>query len=346
MATALNALQGAARIDFSALDGNPVSAAGNIWSFTTAAGGAIKMLPGGAEHVEMSEQAMTLTNIKFTLQRDDPANPGTLISYDILGTTRMGDAWDGTQDQHWCTPAAVENRITAKINAALGTGSPMLTAFTISGQAASQQAPVNIPAGNLVVKFTITDPGNVDGDLSLHYRKGSEAQVEVATDIDPEDSDGTVTVQLANAIALAAGESVVFTLSGTGTAATGAQDFQRQYTVTAQAASTQEYIYVSWESDTDASDATADATTQVAYAAGSQSVPFPATSLSSAHLTILQKASLPPITGIVIDGLNQFSSFTRTDDAQQVGGAEYDAYVSDNPLLTSLFAGQSFTIQR
>ena len=112
--TLLSGLSGAARLPLTALQGVPISVNNTgRWTFAAPSGGEIAFTVGGTEHISLSDSAMTLTDIKFTFARNVPG--GNPVSYDITGTTRSTDTWDGTEDEEFVTPAAVEGRIDDKV---------------------------------------------------------------------------------------------------------------------------------------------------------------------------------------------------------------------------------------
>ena len=113
---------------------------------------------------------------------------------------------------------------------------PSISDFSLSGW-----DPDNPPAagtalsGARTVSFTVQHPENVNGDLTLSVQTGSAAAVNVVTNIDPEDADGSVSVnitstQVGNA---AAGETYTARLFGTDTEG---NTFEREFSITIAAA--------------------------------------------------------------------------------------------------------------
>lgn len=210
---------------------------------------------------------------------------------------------------------------------------PSITAFSIQGQSATVDAPFTL-SGNQTFEFVVENPANVQGNLTL-----LQETTQLSNLVDPTETSVGATV---TSVTLNAGESVTFTLEGT-SALSGNPTFQRKFTITARTA--QDFVYISAEADSDPSDVDTGAATAVAFQSGNQDLTIP-TFTGNAFLTILQRASDPEITQILIGGLNQFGTFTKTDDAITVGGALYDAYVTTNQVVGAALSGQTITLVR
>ena len=210
---------------------------------------------------------------------------------------------------------------------------PAITEFNIESQSLSVDAGTTI-SGTLTFDFLVRESDNVDGLLTL-----AQGVATLASNIDPK--AGSV-AQAVNPVTLNAGESVTWTLSGNALPVAGGAAFSRTVTITAR--EPDDYIY--WGVDADGDPSNFDTgTAEQAVFAQSQSITIPTYS-GAQHIVIAQKSSDPPIRQILYNGVDWFQAFTETTSAFNVNAASYDALVSDNALLGSIFSGAVFQIVR
>ena len=214
---------------------------------------------------------------------------------------------------------------------ASGALAPQIRSFSISGQATAVDPDTSL-SGTKTFIWNITEEDNVSGNLTL-----TQGVSTLSSTIDPK--AGTADIAI-NSVTLAAGEEVVFTLSGTDTFS---GNFSRTFTVAARALD--DYLYYSLEADNDPSDVVVANANRTPFGGTQQSFTLP-TFTGNRFLTILQKATEPAISQIFVDGLNQFDAFTKTSAALNISGASFDAYVSTNSLIGSVASGDQITIVR
>jgi hypothetical protein len=212
---------------------------------------------------------------------------------------------------------------------------PVVRNFSIQGQSLFVDAGTVI-SGNLTFLYNISQQGNVDGNLTLLQDAAT-----LAADVDPT---GTSRVQAVNTANLAnGGDSTTFTLRGTATVAAGGATFEDSITVAALR--DRDYVYISAEDDADPSDVVIANADRFAFQAGRQVITVP-TFTGNKNLTILQRASEPPITALLSDNTNMLDAFPLTSDALIVDTAQFDALVSENLLLGSVWSGKQLTLVR
>lgn len=215
---------------------------------------------------------------------------------------------------------------------------PSISSFSIQNQ--SQTVPIGfVFQGAKTFLFTIENPGHVEGNLTL--RRGN---TNISTTISPSTTSTTLTI--ATPVTFKAGQTLTFTLSGTATASSGGAAFNRTFVIAA--ASLTDYIYIDWDADGDLTGYVFPTDNRrVLFQAGSQDLTIPNTSLTSAKLVILQRATDPDITAIMLDGLNQIGVFTKTANAATSQSVQYEAWVSDNLLIIDDdLQGATVTINR
>lgn len=215
---------------------------------------------------------------------------------------------------------------------------PAIRSFSIEGQASRVDAGTTL-SGTKTFVFNLSEEDNVQGNLTLTQTNPGQAAQTLSSSIDPKTSSLS---QAINNVTLAAGETVTFTLSGVSDLA-GNATFDRTFTVTGR--TDDEYVYISDEADNDPSDVVVANATRSAFVAGQQDLVVPTFS-GTRYLTILQKASEPELTQIVIDSVDQIGAFTKTDDALTINSQQFDAYVSNNLLVGSVVSGDAVTIVR
>lgn len=212
------------------------------------------------------------------------------------------------------------------------TVAPDIRRFEIENQATEVAAGTNL-SGSKTFLYNVTESDNVSGNLTLR-----QDDVILVSNIDPKNESVNVTI---NSITLNAGDSTVFRLEGTDTI--GPTAFQKDFTVTALR--DRDYVYISAEADNDPSDVNIALATRSQFVSGSQILTVPTFS-GNQYLTILQRASEPNLTEIIIDSLNQIDAFTKTDDAITIDTVLFDAYVSTNLLVGSIVSGDRVTLVR
>lgn len=211
---------------------------------------------------------------------------------------------------------------------------PAFTSFVVGTQGTEVDAPFTI-SGATPVTYTTDNPGNFQGLLTV-----LQELTAILPNLTPQASFSGFA--LVNSVTLNAGQSVTFRIRGT-SALAGNPSVERTYTITAR--NPQDFLYLSAETDSDPSDVDTGAATAIPFTAGNQVVTIP-TFTGNRFLTILQRASDPEITQILIGGINQFAAFTKTDDAISVNSVLFDAYVSTNQLVGSAVSGQQMTLVR
>lgn len=210
---------------------------------------------------------------------------------------------------------------------------PSIRTFLIQNQSTSV-AEDTVLTGSKTFEFTVTEPANVDGNLTL-----KQAGAILRNDIDPNDTSAVATI---NDITLSAGQSVTFTLEGTATVGAGGAAFSRDFVVTARQAT--DYMYWGLDADGDPSNFNV-ATAQQAVWSQSQTITLPSFA-DVQHIVIAQRATDPDITEINIGGINQIGAFTKTANAFLVGATQYDAWTSNNPMLGTVVSGESIQVVR
>lgn len=213
-----------------------------------------------------------------------------------------------------------------------GSLAPQIREFSIQGQATTVDPGTTLASGNRTFLFNVTESDNVQGTLTL-----TQGASTLSTTIDPKDSSVVVAI---NAVTLNGGEDVVFTLSGTDTFM---NNFNRTFIVTAR--SDDDYVYYNTEADSNPADFDINAASRIPFVNTNQSFTIP-DFMGNRFLTIIQKATEPALTGILIDGLNQIDAFTLTASALNVNAAPFNAYVSNNALVGSVVSGDTVTLVR
>lgn len=216
---------------------------------------------------------------------------------------------------------------------------PQFTAFIVGIQGENVTPPFTL-TGSIPVSFNLINHENIDGTIDILQQTGVGFNT-LLSGITPAASfsgNGTMNP----AVTLNAGESQLFRVRGT-SALGGGATIIRDYTVTAL--NPQDLLYISAEADNDPSDVNTAAATQIPFASGNQIVTIP-TFADNAFLTILQRASDPDITGIIIGGIDQRPAFTKTDAAININAVSFDAYVSTNQLVGSVVSGTQMTLVR
>ncbi len=216
---------------------------------------------------------------------------------------------------------------------------PRVASLSIQGVATAVDPGTSL-SGTLTFQYNVSPSANVQGDMTLSQNNPAAT---LATDIKADENSIAVAVQ---SITLVAGASVVFTLAGTATAAAGGAAFSRDFTVRAR--SLDEYMYIGIQPDTVLNPPVPGLTVlDYPFAGNRQNLVIPTFSGSvGQHLVISQKASEPQIRQIILGGVDQFAAFTRTANAYVVNSENFDAYVSNNPLLGDAVSNNIITVVR
>ena len=212
-------------------------------------------------------------------------------------------------------------------------GPATITVFNIRGQARSVPAGT-ILSGTVIFDYVVSDPSQISGNGTL-----LQGATTLATDIDPAGSSRNIAI---NNVTLAAGQSQVFTLRFTDT---NTNTVEKTFTVTA--AALEEHVYLGVDADGDPSnfDINAGTTTGPLFVTGRQSIVMP-TFTGFQYVVYAQQSNEPAVTEINIDGLNQRNAFTVNANAFQVGGQNFDAYVTNNTIDGTAFSGKRLEIVR
>lgn len=285
-------------------------------------------------HIDTYGRLETITHVEDAL--GNPAADGYLLSSTAAGARSwtsgagVADLLEGLSGDDRLDYNALKNL--PAINPPPLTA-PSIDSFTLDGISQGEDAPYDLD-GVVTFRFAISSASNIQGDLTI--LQGSAV---LSSTIAKTATSAALTV---NTVTLNAGESVTFTIRAT-SALSGNPTIERSFTVTAVEA--QDYLYLATEDDSDPATTVIASATQVGYTPGDQVVTIP-TFAGNKYLKILQRATDPEVTQILIGGINQFGAFTKTDDAITVGGVLFDAYVSTNLLVGSVVSGQQMTLVR
>ncbi len=216
---------------------------------------------------------------------------------------------------------------------------PRVASLSIQGVAAAVNPGTTID-GSQTFQYNVSPSDNVEGDLTLSQ---SNPVATLATDAKADENSVTVTVQ---SVTLTAGQSTVFTLAGTATTAAGGQVFSRAFTVRAR--TLDEYMFIGIQPGITLNPPVPGLSVlDYPFAGTRQNLIIPTfTGEVGQHVVISQKASEPQLRQIIAGGVDQFQAFTRTANAYVVNSENYDAYVSDNPLLGAAVSANTLTVVR
>jgi len=207
---------------------------------------------------------------------------------------------------------------------------PAISSLTITGESTLVDAPFTI-SGTKTFTYNVVNPENVQGNLTL-----KQDDVELKNDINPNNNSVDITVTSED---LNAGETVVFQLSGVNTQS---GTFSRSYTIRAR--QPHELVYINHQSSSSANAfSTVDANSY--DFSSTQTVVVP-TFTGQEYVAIAQPATEPDFTQLIIGGLDQLGTFTKTDNAVQIGGVNYDVYLSNSTLLGNIVSGNNIEIRR
>ncbi len=221
---------------------------------------------------------------------------------------------------------------------ASGVLAPVIMSFSIQNQTTDVDPGFDLAASPITFLFNVSHSDNVEGNLTINQT----GEGDLSTTVDPKNTSIVLTPGAVNN--LIAGNSITFTLSGTATSGAGGGAISRTFIITAR--ELDDYVYIGEDAD-GVPTVPIPGITSFAnpFKAGSQNITIP-TFVGNQHVIISQKASEPAITQILLGGVDQRNTFTVTDDAYQANGANYDAYVSDNPLVGSILSGATLTLVR
>lgn len=209
--------------------------------------------------------------------------------------------------------------------------SAAIRSFLISGQDISVDPGTEL-SGVKTFLYNVTNSAEVVGNLTL-----TQDAATLSSAIDPLATSINLTI---TTITLAAGQSTVFTLSGTDT---NSNPLSATFTVTAR--NLNEFVYFGVQPTNDATTFDFATQSQTPFVSGSQTITVP-TFANDQYLVITQLASEPDLTGITIDGVNQFKAFTKTPNAFTVSSQNYDAWVSNNQLQGGIVSGEVILLER
>ena len=197
---------------------------------------------------------------------------------------------------------------------------PAITAFSIVGQSTSVPANTQL-TGSKTFSYTVSNPSNVSGNLTLTQTNPGEAAQTLASDIDP---NGSSTVQNINTVTLAAGESVVFTLSGTDTQSGNFSD-----TFTVRAPNPHEFLYYGRSATNNPASVAVSSLSSNEITASGQSITIRTGNTAQGEFFIILVPTSEDINTITDTVLNTdvTSIFTRTEDVRQINSINYTSYV-------------------
>lgn len=197
---------------------------------------------------------------------------------------------------------------------------PSITAFSIVGQSTSVTGGLQL-TGSKTFSYTVTNPSNVSGNLTLQQTNPGESAQTLASNIDPAASS---TVQTINTVTINAGESLVFTLSGTDTQS---NNFNRTFTI--RAPNDHEFLYAGRSStnNPDTVDISGFNSHEIT-GSGQDITVTTGTTAQNDHFIILVPTSedLSTITDTVLN-TDVTIIFTRTQDVRQINSVNYTSYV-------------------
>lgn len=197
---------------------------------------------------------------------------------------------------------------------------PAITAFSIVGQSTSVAANTQL-TGSKTFSYTVSNSSNVSGNLTLTQTNPGESAQNLATDVNPS---GSSTVQTINTVTLAAGESVVFTLSGTDTQS---GNFNKTFTV--RAPNPHEFLYSGRSTTNNPASVDISGFNSAEITGSGQDITVTTgTTAQGDHFIILVPTSedLSTITDTVLN-TDVTSIFTRTEDVRQINSIDYTSYV-------------------
>lgn len=241
-----------------------------------------------------------------------PTIPDQEAIEDIVGTMVTGNTQTGI--------TVTYDDATGKINFVVTSMlvSPEITAFSITGEPTTV-APGTTITGSKDFTYTITDPANVSGNLTL-----TQDAVNLATDIDPNTSTRTLTI---NDVTLTnAGDNTVFELSGTGI---NSETFNRTFTITA--VGQDEFLYIGLSQDSNPVNLSLTSPTKSIEIIGpGQSGSFSVGPTSLNDFIIILAPNDHDLTFLAnthFPASNIISTYTRTASVRTINGQVYNAYV-------------------
>ena len=214
---------------------------------------------------------------------------------------------------------------------------PSIRSFSIQGQPRVVD-PGFVLTGNKTFLYSVTNPGDVSGNLVL-----DQATTAIDSAVNPSNTSVLVTVL---DVTFSAGQTVTFNLEGTDI---NTNVFDRDTTITAR--NLDDYVYFGSQTSSNAADfvPSSDFTNPTeghVPAEGLEQTFTLQTYTGDRYLVIAQKATLSPIVGIFVDGLNQRDAFTQVDDAITINSENYDVLITDNLILDSSGSGALVDIRR
>lgn len=197
---------------------------------------------------------------------------------------------------------------------------PAITALSIVGQSTSVSSGTSL-TGSKTFAYTVTNPSNVSGNLTLSQTNPGVAAQNLATNIDPASSS---TIQTINDVTVNAGESVVFTLSGTDT-----QSAAISRTFTIRAPNPHEFLYSGRSSaNNPASVDISGFNSQEITGSGQDITVTTGTTQQNDYFMIFVPTSedLTSITDTVLQN-DVTNIFTRTENVRTINSVNYTSYV-------------------
>lgn len=239
----------------------------------------------------------------------------------LADPTRLQFLRDSVVEGHGIDIDQVGTTLVVAEQGSSGLTGPRISSFN-SSTLLNNVEPGTTLTGPQQFQYVVDDPADVEGNLTL-----AQAGIPLVTNIDPA---GSATTQTITDVTLAAGATVMFTLSGVSNAATGSQAFSRSFTRRAAAQQEQAYAY-----------------SQTAITAGTQDLtdpsvsPFNVTPVTGQYRVqvavpdddylIIEYPQNRPITSIVVLGLQvDLTTFPEQVGVRTISGITYNARTNRN----------------
>lgn len=226
---------------------------------------------------------------------------------------------------------AILNDLSDSITFGVPDQTPSIKSFLISGQDITVDPNTEL-SGLKTFIYNVANRAAVSGNLTL-----TQGNATLSAAVDPAAITADITI---NTVTLAAGESVVFTLSGIDGSMNA---FSKTFTVTAR--NLQEFVYFGVQATDNGSSFDFANQSRTPFVSGSQTITVPTFS-GDQHLVIAQLASEPDLTSIFIGGVNQIGAFTKTPNAFLVNSQNYDTWITKKQLQGSVVSGNLITLGR
>lgn len=208
---------------------------------------------------------------------------------------------------------------------------PFVVSFTIQDQGADVDAGFNFQ-GTKTFLYNIHNPGDVEGNVTI-----DQAGSNLSTTVDPSGTSVSLTV---NAVTFTAGQSVVFTLSGTDK---NTDPFSKTFTITAR--TDDDYLYYGSQTSATAGDFVFGNEQRTPLTTENQTFSLPVFT-GSEYIVIAQPAASNDFSEIVIDSVNQVGAFTKNSAAVTINSVSYDVWITNRDQLGTQLSNEQVTVVR